>query len=116
MAVEMIGHLRFGKYYITSGSISAESGLFIQKCRIIARRKIGFVSIARICPAERPDILITDGDVSEEYGLEKYAPEEYASEEDKKVWKNPIHNAMSQNFSWEESAQKYIWLYEDEMK
>ena len=35
---------------------------------------------------------------------------------DKKVWNNLIHNAMSQNFSWEESAQKYIWLYEDALK
>ena len=82
MAVEMIGHLRFGRYYITSGSISAESGLFIQKCRIIARRKIGFVSIARICPAERPDILITDWD---------------ASEEDKKVWKKEIRIEIAEN-------------------
>ncbi len=97
MAVEMIGHLRFGKYYITSGSISAESGLFIQKCRIIARRKIGFVSIARICPAERPDILITDGDVSEEYGLEKYAPEEYASEKDKKIGEKGIRIEIAKN-------------------
>ena len=35
---------------------------------------------------------------------------------DKKVWEQLIRNAMSQNFSWEESAQKYIWLYEDALK
>ena len=32
---------------------------------------------------------------------------------DKKVWKKLVQNAMSQDFSWELSAQKYIWLYED---
>ncbi|MCR4881685.1 MAG: glycogen synthase [bacterium] len=32
---------------------------------------------------------------------------------DKKVWTKLVKNAMSQNFSWEESAQKYIWLYQD---
>jgi len=32
---------------------------------------------------------------------------------DKKVWNKLIKNAMSQDFSWELSAQKYIWLYED---
>ena len=35
---------------------------------------------------------------------------------DKKVWNKLVHNAMSQNFSWEESAQKYLWLYEDALK
>lgn len=33
--------------------------------------------------------------------------------QDKKTWKKLIQNAMSQDFSWELSAQKYIWLYED---
>ena len=32
---------------------------------------------------------------------------------DKKAWKKLMTSAISQNFSWELSAQKYIWLYED---
>ncbi|MCQ2958408.1 MAG: glycosyltransferase, partial [Candidatus Gastranaerophilales bacterium] len=32
---------------------------------------------------------------------------------DKKVWTKIVQNDMSQDFSWEVSAQKYIWLYED---
>ena len=35
---------------------------------------------------------------------------------DKTVWTKLIQNAMNQNFSWDESAQKYIWLYEDALK
>jgi len=32
---------------------------------------------------------------------------------DKKAWNKLVKNAMSQDFSWKASAQKYIWLYED---
>jgi starch synthase len=32
---------------------------------------------------------------------------------DKKAWNKLVKNAMSQDFSWQVSAQKYIWLYED---
>ena len=35
---------------------------------------------------------------------------------DKKVWTELVKQAMNQNFSWDESAQKYIWLYEDALK
>ena len=33
--------------------------------------------------------------------------------QNKKIWNKLVKNAMEQDFSWAQSAQKYIWLYED---
>lgn len=82
-ALSLINRLRFDKCFITSACVSAKFGLSIQKSRSVELtnavinnsktvyglypvEKIGFDSVISICPANKLDYIITDGDSSEE--------------------------------------------------
>lgn len=82
-AVEQIKKLKFDIAFVTSAGISPKFGLSIQHSSAIPfynnlidnakktvglfpTEKIGFDSVASICPADRLDILIADWDASEE--------------------------------------------------
>lgn len=81
--IGMINRLQFDKCFLTSACLSSEFGLSVQKTRnlglvnavlahskkkygLYPAEKIGFDSIVSICPADRLDMLITDGEALEE--------------------------------------------------
>lgn len=81
--LSVIKRLRFDKCFITSACISASFGLSIQKSRSVELtntvinnsktvvglypvEKIGFESVISICSTDKLDVLITDGETSED--------------------------------------------------